>query len=126
MPSGYAKNPLEKSRKLSAIMGEVNRRLGRVPPSRKGAKHSEETKMKMRGRRGGKGHYREWQEREAGRKRPECCELCGAMGMICFDHDHQTGKFRGWLCQRCNLVLGMVKDSTDLLGAMSSYLRKIE
>jgi hypothetical protein len=62
------------------------------------------------------------QEELAGRKKPESCELCGGGGRICFDHDHQTGIFRGWLCTRCNVTLGNVKDSTDLLNAMINYL----
>ncbi len=66
--------------------------------------------------------YLSTKEKIAGRKRPENCELCGAMGKICFDHDHQTGKFRGWLCVRCNLVLGMVKDNIELLEKLKQYL----
>ncbi len=64
------------------------------------------------------------QEQLAGKKRPEQCEICGAMGRICFDHDHKTGEFRGWICQRCNLTLGNVKDSIDLLEALIEYLKK--
>lgn len=68
-----------------------------------------------------------------GRPRPECCELCGSQGYgrhghknagICFDHDHATGKPRGWLCDRCNKVLGLVHDSVDLLTKMAEYLEK--
>ncbi|MFA5772949.1 MAG: endonuclease domain-containing protein [Thermoplasmata archaeon] len=64
-----------------------------------------------------------YQERIAGRKRPEQCEVCGAIGQICYDHDHITGKFRGWICKRCNSVLGFVKDNTELLIALKNYLR---
>ncbi|MEK6881105.1 MAG: endonuclease domain-containing protein [Nanoarchaeota archaeon] len=62
-------------------------------------------------------------ERKAGRKKPENCEICGAMGGICFDHDHKTGTFRGWICRRCNLTLGFVKDSQELLFLMINYLK---
>src|ERR1019366_1577133 len=33
----------------------------------------------------------------AGRKKSEHCELCGLERKLCFDHDHTTGQFRGWL-----------------------------
>lgn len=62
-----------------------------------------------------------------GRPRPERCELCneppgpGYAG-ICFDHDHATGKPRGWLCDRCNKVLGLVKDDPALLRSLAGYL----
>lgn len=63
-------------------------------------------------------------EKKAGRLKLENCEICGGTGRICFDHDHTTNKFRGWLCVRCNLVLGMVKDNTDLLLEMANYLKQ--
>ncbi len=62
------------------------------------------------------------------RLRPEQCEVCGAFGNdtkrgICFDHDHKTGKFRGWICHRCNVALGMVKDNSETLIALANYLK---
>lgn len=62
------------------------------------------------------------QEKEAGRKKPEQCEVCGSLGRICFDHDHNTGSFRGWICARCNIVLGLVKDNKELLKSLERYL----
>lgn len=72
------------------------------------------------------------QEVLMGRPRPDTCELCGqppngrgskaASAHICFDHDHETGKPRGWLCDRCNKVLGMVKDDPVLLRTLAAYL----
>ena len=63
-------------------------------------------------------------EEKAGRKRPKKCELCGSLSnRICFDHDHETGKFRGWICHRCNATLGFVEDSEELLEKMINYLR---
>ena len=61
-------------------------------------------------------------EKIAGRKKPEQCEICGAFGKICFDHNHETGEFRGWICKRCNTVLGFVKDDSELLVKLSKYL----
>lgn len=74
---------------------------------------------------------RYWAKKEAervalaGRPRPTACDLCGtdAIGQICFDHCHATGKFRGWLCDRCNKVLGLIKDNTELLTSMLRYLQ---
>jgi hypothetical protein len=59
----------------------------------------------------------------AGRPRPEVCDLCKANnGGIVFDHCHAGGHFRGWLCDRCNKVLGLVRDSRSLLRRMVRYL----
>lgn len=65
----------------------------------------------------------------APRPQPDICEVCGAfagtgkMG-IHYDHDHSTGKFRGWLCGRCNVALGLVKDNTETLIALAEYIKK--
>jgi hypothetical protein len=61
----------------------------------------------------------------AGRPRPSSCDLCGgSIGGIVFDHCHAGGHFRGWLCDRCNKVLGLVKDSPKLLRAMAKYVER--
>lgn len=64
------------------------------------------------------------QEKVAGRPKPELCELCGGAGRICFDHDHVTGNFRGWICSTCNTALGHARDNPELLYKMISYLNK--
>jgi hypothetical protein len=61
-------------------------------------------------------------ERLAGRSRNEECEICRKPCLTDFDHDHNTGQFRGWICRRCNLVLGMVKDDRKLLRLLADYL----
>lgn len=55
---------------------------------------------------------------------PERCEVCGEPGVICMDHCHTTLAFRGWLCRRCNLVLGQVNDSPDRLRKLAAYLER--
>lgn len=60
----------------------------------------------------------------AGRSMPISCEVCGREGLVVFDHDHKTGKFRGWICFKCNNALGMVNDSVEILEALIKYVRK--
>lgn len=38
------------------------------------------------------------------------------------DHCHATGKIRGFLCRRCNSVLGLVNDDSTLLGNCIRYI----
>lgn len=40
------------------------------------------------------------------------------------DHCHQTGKVRGLLCCNCNRVLGMMKESAELLRGLAGYIEK--
>lgn len=56
---------------------------------------------------------------------PGACEACDAHGPVCLDHDHGTGKFRGWLCKSCNGLAGMHSDSPQLLRARIENLRKL-
>lgn len=64
---------------------------------------------------------------EPTRPQPTHCELDGRPlepGKIHLDHDHNTGAFRGWLCNRCNLALGHFGDSIVGLEKGIAYLRK--
>ena len=38
------------------------------------------------------------------------------------DHDHNSGKVRGLLCQRCNVLVGMAGDSPTVLTSAIRYL----
>lgn len=49
------------------------------------------------------------------------CDICDRQARLCYDHDHETGRFRGWLCYRCNHGLHMLED-TELLAAARNYL----
>jgi hypothetical protein len=42
---------------------------------------------------------------------------------LSLDHDHKTGELRGFLCSRCNLLLGNARDRIDLLLRAAEYLR---
>lgn len=59
-------------------------------------------------------------KREA--NRPEVCSVCGGTNKICYDHSHTSGKFRGWLCNNCNVALGMAYDNPETLRKLADYL----
>lgn len=61
------------------------------------------------------------------------CEICNqketsvfknTTRRLCVDHNHNSGKVRSLLCQRCNRVLGIVKENRVLLNKLISYLEK--
>lgn len=71
-------------------------------------------------------------ERMMGRPKSETCEICNTAATgkgrsgnsICFDHDHKTGKPRGWICSGCNKAIGLVKEDIGRLNAIISYLER--
>lgn len=50
------------------------------------------------------------------------CIICGDESKLVVDHDHQTGKIRGMLCNHCNRGLGHFRDSPQLLEFAAQYL----
>lgn len=42
---------------------------------------------------------------------------------LCVDHDHNTGKIRGLLCDSCNKALGLLKDDPNILSNLIIYLK---
>jgi hypothetical protein len=56
-----------------------------------------------------------------------CCRLCSTPapddGVLCVDHDHETGKVRALLCRRCNKALGGFRDDPQLLVNAARYLQ---
>ena len=59
----------------------------------------------------------EWHEKIAGG-----CSLCGSFEDCRMDHDHETGGFRGVLCHRCNIGVGVFHDDPQLLRKAAEYL----
>lgn len=43
--------------------------------------------------------------------------------MLSIDHDHETGKVRGLLCNNCNRAIGLLGDSVSTLLDAVEYLR---
>jgi hypothetical protein len=58
----------------------------------------------------------------AGRPASPFCEVCGKVCKTIFDHDHKTGKFRGWLCHQCNTALGLAQENPVILEALKNYV----
>ncbi len=56
------------------------------------------------------------------------CPICrkqtivGVMAKIVLDHDHDTGRPRGWICESCNTGLGRLKNGEDFLQNAMDYL----
>lgn len=60
------------------------------------------------------------------------CHICGGTetsvttNRLFIDHDHNTGKVRGLLCQGCNATLGAFKDDIQLMEKAIEYLTSQE
>jgi Recombination endonuclease VII len=55
-----------------------------------------------------------------------CKQPCKTSRNLAVDHNHTTGVHRDLLCQRCNVVLGLVNDDELLLFDMMDYLKRHE
>lgn len=55
-----------------------------------------------------------------------CCHICGEkeikVDTLCRDHCHSTGQWRGVLCQKHNIALGLFNDDPELLEKAILYL----
>ncbi len=64
------------------------------------------------------------------RPAPAECEICGKTctrnTVLSLDHSHETGAFRGWLCNKCNTGLGKLGDNLTGLKRAVDYLTKTE
>lgn len=56
-----------------------------------------------------------------------CCAICNTHKSelkkdLSVDHDHNTGKVRGLLCNNCNIGIGLLKDSSEVVHKAHLYL----
>jgi hypothetical protein len=56
------------------------------------------------------------------RNRTSPCPICKVTKVLVVDHNHATGKVRGLICNSCNHMLGVAKDSIDVLRSAIEYL----
>lgn len=59
------------------------------------------------------------------------CHSCGVpekecKQKLCLDHCHTTGAFRGWLCCNCNVALGNLQDSVDIILLLAEYTKRTQ
>jgi len=56
------------------------------------------------------------------------CAVCGQKDLssrnvhLSVDHDHNTHKIRGLLCNNCNRAIGLLKDDIKILESAIEYL----
>ena len=58
--------------------------------------------------------------------KPDNCECCDTphRKSLVIDHDHDTLEFRGWLCESCNLGIGLLGDTIAGTEKALTFLRK--
>ena len=58
------------------------------------------------------------------------CDCCGidpkerTLGILLMDHDHETGAFRGWICDLCNVGIGKLGDNLEGVMNAVNYLKR--
>ena len=52
------------------------------------------------------------------------CDCCLKVTRLVYDHDHETGEFRGWLCHGCNTALGKLGDDAKGVRNALEYLER--
>lgn len=71
----------------------------------------------------------EWLKKKP-QNEPFECPICkkktiaGVTSKVVLEHNHQTGKPGGWICDSCNTGLGRFKDDVGLLESAIQFLKK--
>lgn len=53
----------------------------------------------------------------------ECCAICKNKRPLKVDHNHDTGKVRGLLCDKCNVALGLLGENINVVESLLIYLK---
>lgn len=81
------------------------------------------------------GYYRDWELKkkygisleeyqQESSKRENRCDICSrTVKSLHVDHNHTTGKVRGYLCGSCNRGIGLLQDSISILEKATTYLK---
>lgn len=56
------------------------------------------------------------------KKQNKKCLICLQERPLVVDHDHNTQKVRGLLCNNCNMAIGLLEDSVDYLENAKKYI----
>lgn len=57
--------------------------------------------------------------------KPERCDCCGKeCQKLVLDHDHESNKFRGWICDSCNVGISRLGDNLDGVIKAVEYLQE--
>jgi hypothetical protein len=54
--------------------------------------------------------------------KPKACECCSRITKLVLDHNPETNEFRGWLCMRCNTVIGILGDTVEKVEEFSKKI----
>ena len=58
-------------------------------------------------------------------KRNNACDICSRTDVtLNVDHNHTTGKIRGFLCGHCNRGLGLLQDNYKVVAQAAQYLKE--
>jgi hypothetical protein len=61
--------------------------------------------------------------RKSAPPKPNVCDCCKKpTTKFVLDHDHQTSKFRGWLCDGCNIGISRLGDTQEGVKKAYDYL----
>jgi hypothetical protein len=52
------------------------------------------------------------------------CDICKEKSKLVIDHCHTKNQFRGILCNKCNVMLGLARDNPQILIDGAKYLGK--